>query len=52
MPKERLLGRSYQRNQIYLHSTKPRTLIGYSVTITKTGRQSNLWRNQLPLGAL
>jgi len=51
LPKERLLGRSYQRNQIYLHSTKPR-ILGYSVTITKTGRQSNLWRNQLPLGAL
>jgi len=40
MPKERLLGESYQRNQIYLHCTK--TLIGYSVAVTKTGRQSNL----------
>jgi len=24
MPKERLLGKSYQRNQIYLHWTKPK----------------------------
>jgi len=24
MPKERLLGKSYHRNQIYLHWTKPK----------------------------
>jgi len=51
MPKERLLGKSYQRNQIYLHGTKPKIIIGYSVAITKTERQSNLQRNQLLLGA-
>jgi len=51
MPKERLLGKSYQQNQIYLHGTKPKIFIGYSVAITKTGRQSNLQRNQLLLGA-
>jgi len=27
-------------------------LVGFSVAITKTGRQSNLQRNQLLLGAL
>jgi len=42
MAKERLLGKSHQRNQIYLHSTKPKILTGYSIAITKTGRQSNL----------
>jgi len=52
MPKERLLGKSYLRNQIYFHWTKPETLIGYSVAITKTGRQWNLERNQLLLGAV
>jgi len=52
MPKERLLGQNHQRNQIYLHSTKPKILIGYSIAITKTDRQSNLWINQLLLGAL
>ena len=30
---------------------KTEILIGYSVAITKTGRKSNLWRNQLLLGA-
>jgi len=42
MPKERLLGKNHQRNQIYLHSTKPKIHTGYSIAITKTGRQSNL----------
>jgi len=42
MPKDRLLGKSHQRNQIYLHSTKPEILVGYSITVIKTGRQSNL----------
>jgi len=51
MPKERLIGKNYQRNQIYLHGSKPKMFTGYSVAITKTGRQSNLQRNQLLLGA-
>ena len=38
MPKERLLRKSHQRNQIYLHLTKPKIFIGYSVAIAKTGR--------------
>jgi len=42
MPKERLLEKSHQQNQIYLHCTKPKIVIGYSVAITKTSRQSNL----------
>jgi len=42
MPKERLLEKSYQRNQTYLHLTKPKMLIGYPVAITRTGRQWNL----------
>jgi len=37
--KERLLGKNYQRNQIYLHGTKPKILISHSVAIAKTGRQ-------------
>jgi len=41
-PKEQLLGKSCQENQIYLHLTKPKIVIGFSVAITKTGRQSNL----------
>ena len=52
MPKERLLGKGYQRNQIHLHWRKPKILTGYSVAITKTGRQSLLQRNQLLLLAL
>jgi len=52
MPKERVLGKRYQWNQIYLCWTKPKILIGYSVAITKTGRQSILLRNQLLLGVL
>jgi len=28
MPRERLLRKSYQRNQIYLHWTKPKILTG------------------------
>jgi len=35
MPKERLLGKNHQRNQIYLHSTKPKILIGYSIAVSK-----------------
>jgi len=31
MPNERLLGKIHQRNQIYLHWTKPKILIGRSV---------------------
>jgi len=31
MPKERLLGKSHQRNQVYLHWTKPKRLTGYSI---------------------
>ena len=42
MPKERLLGKSYKRNQIHLRWTKPKILTVHSVAITKTGRQSNL----------
>jgi len=42
MPKERLLGKSHQQNQIYLHSTKSKILTGYSIAITKSGRQSNV----------
>jgi len=33
------------------HGAKPKIFIGYSVAITKTGRHSNLQRNQLLLGA-
>jgi len=51
MQKKRLLGKSYQQNKIHLHGTKPKIFIGYSVAITKIGRQSNLQRNQLLLGA-
>jgi len=29
MPKDLLLGKSYQRNQIHLHWTKLKILIGY-----------------------
>jgi len=35
-----------------MHGTKPKIVLGYSVAITKTGRQSNLERNQLLLGPL
>jgi len=52
MPKERLLEKSYQRHQIYLHGTKPKIFIGSSVPMTKTGKQSNLQRNQLLLEPL
>jgi len=38
--KRTILGKSYQRNQIYLHWTKPKILLGYSVAIAKTGIQS------------
>jgi len=41
MSKERL-GKRYQQDQIYLRLTKAKILIGYSVAIIKTGRQSNL----------
>jgi len=34
MPKEQILGRSHQRNYIYLHWTQPKTLVGCSQDVT------------------
>ena len=34
VPKEQILGKSYQRNRIHLHWTKPKTLVGYSQDVT------------------
>ena len=34
MPKEQILGKSYQRNQIYLHEIKPKIFAGYSQDVT------------------
>jgi len=42
MPKERLLGKVTSEIRYICIEQKPKILTGYSVAITKIGRQSNL----------
>jgi len=43
MPKETIVRKNYQREIKYICiEQKPKLLTGYSVAITKIGRQSNL----------
>ena len=44
MPKERLLGKSHLRNQIYLHRTKPKLLFSYSIRLGQMNNSNLLIR--------
>jgi len=50
MPKERLLGKNHQRNQIYLHSTKPKILMGYSTAVSKKWQTVKLADKSVAVG--